>query len=77
MPTGISAATTLPEELRQYRALSTTEAAEILGLAPRTLENWRGQGQGPNWLKVGRSVGYRLADLITWRDAHLVGGASA
>ncbi|WP_460490472.1 helix-turn-helix transcriptional regulator [Corynebacterium nasicanis] len=77
MPSNGITSTVLPPELQEFRSLSTTEAAEIVGLAPRTLENLRGRGEGPRWLKLGRAVGYRLVDVIAWRDAHLVGGASA
>lgn len=43
--------------------LDTHQAAEILGVSPGTLENWRAQGQGPKFRKVGRLVRYRRGDL--------------
>ena len=55
------------------RTLSSAEAAEFLGVNPKTLNNWRSQGKGPAYVKhagaidgLGRqrgTVGYRLADL--------------
>ncbi len=47
--------------------LSTQEAAQYLGLAPATLSKWRVYRTGPRFLKLGRSVRYRRADL----DAYL------
>lgn len=43
--------------------LDTEEAAEYLGLKPKTLLNLRLQGLGPRATKLGRRVVYRLADL--------------
>jgi len=38
-------------------------AAEILCVAVQTLRNWRHQRKGPAYLKISRSVRYRLEDL--------------
>lgn len=32
--------------------LTTAQVAERLGLAPITLQIWRGKGRGPEWLRV-------------------------
>lgn len=58
--------TALPE------AVSTTEAAEIVGLAPATLETLRCRGGGPPYYKIGRRVVYRSADLRAWVDSKRV-----
>lgn len=34
--------------------LSTKQAADYLGVSPRTLEMWRHRGTGPAYFKVGR-----------------------
>lgn len=44
-------------------ALRTPEAAAYLNVQPATLEQWRWNGRGPRFAKIGRSVRYRLADL--------------
>jgi hypothetical protein len=31
-----------------------------------TLENWRHQGKGPTWLKIGGQARYRLADVLAY-----------
>ena len=48
--------------------VDTEEAAELLGVSPRTLGNWRGSGYGPPFLKLGSggrtsAVRYRVAAL--------------
>lgn len=47
----------------QLAMLSTLDAALRLGLRPSTLEKWRTTGGGPRYVKMGRAVRYRLADL--------------
>ena len=48
------------------RYLNTTSAAEYLGLAPGTLENWRYKNEGPRFVHLGRSVRYDIKALDTW-----------
>lgn len=49
------------------KLLTTKEAAERLGLASGTLENWRVSGIGPRYVKVGsRSIRYEAAALDEW-----------
>lgn len=43
--------------------LKTPEAAAYLNVQPATLEQWRWNGRGPKFVKIGRSVRYRQADL--------------
>ena len=43
--------------------LGNSEAAAFLGVSPDTLPKWRWAGTGPVFVKVGRSVKYRLSDL--------------
>jgi predicted site-specific integrase-resolvase len=44
--------------------LTEVQAAELLGnISPKTLQSWRVSGRGPVFIKVGRLVRYRLADL--------------
>ncbi|MDA8429409.1 MAG: helix-turn-helix domain-containing protein [Geobacteraceae bacterium] len=44
-------------------ALRTPEAASYLNIQPTTLEQWRWNGKGPRFVKIGRSVRYRIIDL--------------
>lgn len=50
------------------RYLRTDEAAQFLGLSPRTLEKHRTYGTGPIYRKLGGRVVYALADLQQWAD---------
>lgn len=43
--------------------LDTKHAAAFLGLAAKTLENWRTAGKGPQHKKVGGRCFYRVKDL--------------
>ena len=46
--------------------LNELEVAELLGLSPRTLQNWRLNGEGPPFGKFGRSVRYSVATVEAW-----------
>jgi excisionase family DNA binding protein len=46
--------------------LSEAEAAELLGVEVTTLANWRWRRMGPRFVKVGRRVRYRRADVDAW-----------
>ncbi|MEX2530962.1 MAG: helix-turn-helix domain-containing protein [Gemmatimonadota bacterium] len=48
--------------------LSPEEAAERLGVARSTVDNWRWTGSGPRYVKVGGRVRYRLSDLADYLD---------
>jgi excisionase family DNA binding protein len=54
------------------RHLSIKEFADRLGLPPATIERWNSRGGGPRYLRVGRHVRYRLADIIAWEESRLV-----
>lgn len=54
-------------------AIDTNQTGEILGLAPITLTQRRMRGEGPAFFRVGRSVRYRLGDVLAFRDANTVG----
>lgn len=44
----------------------TTQAAERIGLARRTLNIWRHKGIGPPYLKLGARVYYLETDIQRW-----------
>ena len=54
---------------RDRRFLDTDNAADYLGLSPRTLQKHRVYGGGPIFRKFGRRVLYALEDLDAWADA--------
>lgn len=60
--------------------LRPEEFAAMIGLSPRTLANWRSNGRGPKYLKLGpeppagkqdrRKVRYELQVAEKWALAH-------
>ena len=46
--------------------LNTAQAAHYVGLAERTLESMRGQGEGPAFRRHGRFIRYHIDDLDAW-----------
>lgn len=55
--------------------MRVAEAAEYLGLARGTLDNWRPKGVGPKFIRLGlgerrSTVGYRKCDLDAWLARH-------
>lgn len=44
--------------------LNETAAADVLGVSPRTLANWRSRGGGPHFVRLnGKAIRYRASDL--------------
>jgi len=46
--------------------LRTENAAYYCGLSKSTLDKYRLTGEGPIFLKIGRSIAYDTQDLDTW-----------
>jgi hypothetical protein len=55
------------------RAITTRQVSELVGLAPITLAQMRVRGEGPPFFRAGRSVRYRLGDVLDWRAARTIG----
>ncbi len=51
--------------------LDQKDLAERWLISPRTLEQWRWQGRGPRYLKIGGRVVYRLSDIEAFESASL------
>ena len=45
------------------RHLNQVELARRWSLSHRTLERWRWEGRGPQYLKIGGRIVYRLSDI--------------
>jgi len=54
------------------RLLWPEQVAEMLGLPTGTLANWRYQGRGPAFVKIGRHVRYRRSDVAEWIEERVV-----
>jgi len=46
--------------------LDSKAAAKFLGVSFRSLEGWRVKGFGPKFVKLGKLVRYRPAELTQW-----------
>ncbi len=63
------------------KVLRAREAAAYLGLSPSILAKRRVYGQPPAFIKLGRAVGYDVAELDRWiaacrRESTSDGGAN-
>ena len=56
----------IPQVVNEY------EAAKIMGKSVQTLRNERHLRKGSPYLKLGRSVRYRLDDLVDYLDRNRV-----
>lgn len=63
MPRDLIAVRGLVEVMELLRA---ADVAKLLGIPVATLANWRASGKGPPYLRVGRHVRYRDADVEAW-----------
>ena len=43
---------------------------------PRTLANWRTQGVGPKYMKLGGAIVYRIDDVEAWENRNTVSSTS-
>jgi hypothetical protein len=51
------------QHLRQH------DLAQRWCISPRTLERWRWLNQGPQYLKIGGRVAYRMEDVLAYETA--------
>jgi predicted DNA-binding transcriptional regulator AlpA len=62
-------------------ALSSAQAAAMLGIKRTTLEIWRYRGKGPRFVKFGKAkqsgVVYRRSDVEAWMTENTFSSTSA
>jgi predicted DNA-binding transcriptional regulator AlpA len=62
-----------PGSVASPRLLTAEDVAQIIGLSPETLAQWRSQRRGIPFLKLSRNVvRYRQADLDAWLAERIV-----
>jgi hypothetical protein len=49
--------------------LNQVDLARRWRISPRTLERWRWLKQGPQYLKIGGRVAYRMEDVLAYETA--------
>jgi hypothetical protein len=58
--------------------LHPTQVAQRYGMTPESLANWRREGKGPPYVRLGNGkrprVMYRVDDVLEWERLHLKGG---
>lgn len=58
------------QQLSTNQRLNLKEAAQFLGIAYKTLRNWRYEGRpAPPFYMIGTKVVYKLSDLEAWMEA--------
>ena len=58
--------------VKPTRHLSPTELAYREGVPLETVYGWNKTRTGPRFMRVGRHVRYRLADVIAWEDSRTI-----
>lgn len=48
---------------KNWELLTTREASELIGISPSTMSVWRSFGKGPDYVKIGGKVRYRVDAL--------------
>ena len=56
---------------RPVRHLNQIDVSRRWNISPRTLERWRWLKQGPEYLKIGGHVVYRLEDVEAFEASQL------
>jgi predicted DNA-binding transcriptional regulator AlpA len=56
--------------------LTQRQCAEALALSERTLERFRVSGVGPKFVRMGKSIRYRLSDVDAWIASRVVGSTA-
>lgn len=56
--------------MSDVKLMTTEEVASRWGIKPETLKAWRHYGRGPKFVKIGRSVRYKLKDVEVFEKSH-------
>lgn len=57
--------------------LTESDVADLLRISVRTLQDYRCSGRGPKFVKIGRRIVYRQADVDAFIDARVFASTSA
>ena len=70
--TGSQPTVTENQSIRDKELLTDKETAYFLGIADRTLRDWRKQGKGPAFVPMGSKIRYRKKDIDAYLDNQTV-----
>jgi len=59
------------------RHLSPEDLARREGVPLQTVYGWNKTGSGPRYMRIGRHVRYRLADVVAWEQSRVVASRTA
>jgi predicted DNA-binding transcriptional regulator AlpA len=64
-----------PTAALQHDYLTTEQLAELIpGVTLRQLANWRSEGRGPRYRKLGKSILYDLHEVEEWIESQIHDG---
>jgi predicted site-specific integrase-resolvase len=66
-----------PTELDPEYLMTEVQTCELLSVSTRTLQAWRLRGNGPVFVKIGRSVRYKRRDIANWVRDNTLSSTSA
>ena len=58
-------------DVQTDRLMRQSEVADLIGMSEAWLEQCRFKRQGINYIKVGRSVRYRMSDVNDWLQKNI------
>jgi excisionase family DNA binding protein len=71
---GSQPAVTENQSIQDKEILTDKETASFLGVADRTLRDWRKQGKGPAFVQMGKKIRYRKKDIDAYLDRQTISG---
>jgi len=54
------------------KLITASDVKDQIGTSVNTLANWRSEGVGPKYIKVGHMVKYRQSDIDAWLTSKTV-----
>lgn len=66
----------MDQAAKQFLSPADVSARYQGNISVRTLANWRSQGTGPAFTKIGGSIMYPLSRLLEWEDRNTVNSTS-
>ena len=67
---------TTDDDAASVRHLTTRQLAAREGVSLETVYVWNRDGTGPQRMRIGKHIRYRLADVEEWEQSRLVRPAS-
>ena len=65
----MSAVAEITQSISPRTLLIPEQAAAYLSVKLQTLANWRSEGRGPKFVRVGKLIRYRLGALDAWIES--------